>query len=300
MVQFQRERSTRLSFFNMLVLRGSTLLIAIITLALVAVYLETNNTPMQLVSVTTDNKEYTRQSFGLTVVHCREQKMEWLDDVPKHWKVNVYETCGENVSNFSRPFKNAGSEEYSAYLQTIIDQYDSLPDISVFVQSDVLIGHGRKGKKVEHSPFSNFNDLVNATESWGQQSGLGLLAYGPQMNPINNINSTLYYIETYPREIFDIVGLGYTANDTKVKARSGACFAVHRDRIRANAIEIYSTLQESILAKQPSVARKQCCGLENTWHAVLGESYILPKKSTVDHLWSAVQKLRDTEKERYT
>ena len=290
MVQIHRKHNTRISSFNRLIplfFIGSALLI-INNLAFV-VRLETKNiAPMQESLLATQEKE-PKQSFGLTVVHCRE-KMEWLHDVPTDWKVTVYETCGENVSNFSRPFKNAGAEECSAYFQTMIDQYDSLPDISVFVQSDILIGHGREGKPLdsEHSPFSNFNDLVNTTESWGQ-SGKGLLAYGPRMRALKNINSTINFVSTYPREIFDIIGLSYTATDTMVKARSGACFAVHRDRIRANAIETYRTLQESILAKGKSQARRLCCGLENTWHAVLGEPYILPDTSTVDHLWNVLK-----------
>ena len=88
-----------------------------------------------------------------------------------------------------------------------------------------------------------------------------------------------------------MMGLNYTASDTDLRTRSGACFAVHRDRIRANAIEKYRTLQDSILAKRgQSRVKRQCCGLENTWHAVLGEEYILPVNSTVDHLWAKVQR----------
>ena len=100
----------------------------------------------------------SRKSYGLTVVHCREKNMEWLDDVPNDWHVTVYETCGQNVSRASLPFENAGSEECSAYLQTMIEHYDSLPDINIFVQSDVLFGSGREGKPidVEHSPFLYF------------------------------------------------------------------------------------------------------------------------------------------------
>ena len=253
---------------------------------------------MQLPPLKQEGEAGSKKSYGLTVVHCREKNMGWLDDVPKDWHVTVYETCGQNVSRASLPFKNAGSEECSAYLQTMIGHYDSLPDINIFVQSDVLIGSGRvKPLDVEHSPFHNFGDLVNATESWaGQQQsgGLGLLAYGPSMGKIKNINSTQNYILTYPREIFDIMGLNYTASDTNLRTRSGACFAVHRDRIRANAIEKYRTLQDSIVAKgrdskSKRQARRQCCGLENTWHAVLGEEYILPAHSTVDHLWGEVK-----------
>lgn len=247
---------------------------------------------MQLSPLKPGDETASKISYGLTVVHCREKNMEWLDDVPKDWHMTVYETCGQNVSRASLPFKNAGSEECTAYLQTMIEHYDSLPDINIFVQSDVLIGSGReKPLDVEHSPFHNFGDLVNATESWaGQQQtgGLGLLAYGPGMNTLKNINSTQNLLITYPREIFDLMGLNYTASDTNLRTRSGACFAVHRDRIRANAIEKYRTLQGSIVSKGKREAKRHCYALENTWHAVLGEEYILPTHSTVDHLWGEV------------
>lgn len=240
----------------------------------------------------------TPPKFGLTVVHCRERNVsQWISDVPADWDLTVYEACGENISAASVPFQNAGNEECTAYLQTMIRQYDDLPDVNVFVQSDVLLGTGRDGKKFvhEHSPFDSIEELIRATGRWwwGDDGGgvvddddeRGFLHFGPEGQQLQmNIARGDPYVEGYPKEVFDTVGLNYT-DETMARTRSGACFAVSRARIRSNSIETYRKLQESLLDKESSVAKKLCCGLENTWHAMLGEPYMLPTTSTVDRLW---------------
>ena len=107
-------------------------------------------------------------------------------------------SLSQTVSQASLPFKNAGSEECSAYLQTMtIKHYESLPNTNIFLQSDVLICYRREGKLLllEHSPFHNFADLVNATESWvgrQQSGGLGFLAYAPPRMNLKNITEIAF------------------------------------------------------------------------------------------------------------
>ena len=80
-----------------------------------------------------------------------------------------------------------------------------------------------------------------------------------------------------------MMGLNYTSNSTSVSSRADA-FAVTKDRILMNVVDKFIHLKEEILKRNPDDARKLCCGLENAWHAILGEPYDLPETSTVDHL----------------
>ena len=235
-----------------------------------------------------DSKNVT---YGLTIAHCKETKMDWLNDVPRDWKVKIYETCGQNISRFSQQFKNAGSEECTAYLSTMIEGYlnDNLPDINIFAQSDVLVGTGRPDQN-PHSPFHNFSELVSAVTQWNGGGSGDYLAFGPNiLMPIPNMNEKLFYLDYYVRDIFNMMGLNYTSNSTSVRSRAGACFAVTKDRIRTNVVDKFIHLKEEILKRNPDEARKLCCGLENTWHAILGEPYDLPETSTVDHLWKNLE-----------
>ena len=235
----------------------------------------------------------TTTSYGITIVHCKEGNMEWLDDIPPSWNLKIYETCGQNISQqFSKQFQNAGSEECSAYLTTMIDEYESLPDINVFIQSDVLLSHG-KGRKIvggkqlraEHSPFKEMKDLVHEIEN--KMESLQYLAFGPEMPVKRNIAKYQgKHTALYAKEIFDMMHIPYEMEGTDVQARSGACFAVHKDRIRAHSLEQYKSLRDSVLQKNFQESKRQCSALEGTWHVLLGEEYIIPSNSTLDHLWT--------------
>ncbi|CAB9530884.1 expressed unknown protein [Seminavis robusta] len=244
-------------------------------------------------------------TVGLTVVHCNEDwsRMSWLDEIPSHWKLVIYETCGQTISKaFSRPWKNAGPEECTGYLQTMIDQYDNLPDINIFFQSDGLLGRGRPQKfyTIEHSPFKTIQELINATmeysPSWNESH---FLHYGPKFLRILNVNSKENYIDYNAREVLDTMQMPYlkihenntALNATSSMTRSGACFAVSPDRIRAKPVELYKQLRDSLYdAFEEGGSRKsrpRCCALEQLWHAILGSPYVLPTNETVDHLWDA-------------
>ncbi|GFH53739.1 hypothetical protein CTEN210_10215 [Chaetoceros tenuissimus] len=255
--------------------------------------IEANKDQTQIENVVQNIGEEAKKSnlrYRFTIVHCREpiEQIQWIHTLPSNWDIIVYETCGQNVSNYSRPFQNAGSEECTAYLTTMVEDHDDPYDVSAFVQSDVLLGSGRvKLLYAEHSPFWTSAQVVSTVEKWAEKKdGSGLLMFGPQMLTIENINdSDIPYLGSYPREVFDTMGLSYTKNSTRIDTRSGACFAVRKERIHSLDKQKLITLKDRIFDLPKDNVRKMCCGLENTWHAVLGEDCELPKHSTVDHLW---------------
>ena len=228
-------------------------------------------------------------SYGITIVHCKEIQMEWIPELPNHWDITIYETCGEHISDYSMPYQNAGSEECTSYLETIIDQYDNLPNISIFVQSDILLDHGKKNREliVQHSPFCHISELINFTVEWAESNQGSYVAYGPTLREPKNISKKLPYVEEYPKELYDDLKLSLNEKGTLIQGTSGACFAVHRDRIHKHSVDIYKELQRKILQEKKR-ARRRCCAFENMWHIVFGENDILSNNAILNQQWSNI------------
>jgi hypothetical protein len=229
-------------------------------------------------------------TFGLTVVHCKEENMTWVNQqVPSHWQLSVFETCQQNVSRASIPFTNAGSEECTGYFETIIRDYESLPDINIFLQSDGLSGYSGQVKRPRdglefggHTPFRTISELEQATRQKMLIEGRQFVNYGWPIEFGEVIHDNTTYSKHYLAELFAAVG---RQNETRTSTRPGACFAVHRDRIRASPKSLYMMLQDRILTSDDDESHRRCCALENSWHVLFGESATLPVESSVDHLY---------------
>eukprot|EP00546_Thalassionema_frauenfeldii_P006093 CAMPEP_0178919024 /NCGR_PEP_ID=MMETSP0786-20121207/14174_1 /TAXON_ID=186022 /ORGANISM="Thalassionema frauenfeldii, Strain CCMP 1798" /LENGTH=240 /DNA_ID=CAMNT_0020592843 /DNA_START=352 /DNA_END=1071 /DNA_ORIENTATION=- len=218
---------------------------------------------------------------GLVVVHCQREEPEiaWVNDIPAKWKTAIYETCGRQLSpTLSIPFKNRGREECTGYFQYILDHYDNLPEINVFLQDDAFFNYSKE--HLWHTPFANFNALKNATLKHLHQSR-GFLHYGENKGLFGKrIPDTKGYTEGYVVQVMQDLGLPPAKTGTWVTSRPKSSFAAHRDRILANSRETYKLMQQRILnASTNSEAHKRCCALESTWHLVFGEPYDLPKSS---------------------
>jgi hypothetical protein len=231
----------------------------------------------------------TRGGIGISVVHCKEDNMTFLDQVPHDWRpFKVYENCGQRAHpNASAPFKNAGSEECTAYLDYVIANYDNLPEVSVFIQSDALRGY-RKDRKVTqaHTPFASIPEMANHIQRAFKDAQQGFLHFGPPLNFGSRVwNGN--YIGHYLNETWNDMGLLSTPT-TEVKTRPGACFAAKKDRILSVKKETYKTIQSRILSSNSDVARRRCCALEISWHVLFGEPAILPETSSMDHLYKNI------------
>jgi hypothetical protein len=190
-------------------------------------------------------KMWLHDKVGILVVHCQEsERMDWLheDFMPSLWKVRVYEKCGQNSTKWSTSLPNYGSEECTAYLRYIIDEFDDLPDVNYFLQSDAfLLRPGNKFKVVAHTPFFTLEDMINVTlplmmyrhgdgdGGGGNSSLIPFLHLGPMgiySKEMNNGPDAVAYIPEILRRsnvTFD--------NDTIVNWHAGACFAVRKERI---------------------------------------------------------------------
>ncbi|MCJ1392605.1 hypothetical protein MMC18_005475 [Xylographa bjoerkii] len=73
---------------------------------------------------------------ALVVVSLKEEKVDWLDGILPEWERNVYVVDGEALSEGAklRIPKNKGREGM-VYLSFIIDNYDRLPNVTLFLHS---------------------------------------------------------------------------------------------------------------------------------------------------------------------
>lgn len=238
-----------------------------------------------------DRANPAEETIGLAVVHCKEYNTTFLDQVPDDWRpFKVYDTCGQNSHpNASEPFKNAGSEECTVYLDHVITNYDNLPDISIFIQADALRGYqAREGRDVmqAHTPFGSMAELTDHTKR--SLDGRGFVHFGPPLaffgGMVQGNNSNIEYLIN---ETWSDIGL-YSNKTTVARTRPGACFAVRKERILANKKEVYRRIQSKILASNRDMSRRRCGALENSWHAMFGEPSVLPISSSMDHIYQNI------------
>jgi hypothetical protein len=120
-------------------------------------------------------------SYALVVVACKAG-LDWLLDVPKEWRVLVFEKCGPTIgASMSindastkatisshvefRAIENIASEECTAYLEHIIEFCHNSTDIAVFMHDDGLVPcNKRTDHRSAHSPFHNFSQIAEATQ----------------------------------------------------------------------------------------------------------------------------------------
>jgi len=233
---------------------------------------------------------------GMVVAKCRE-KLPFTVPPGFGWEVTVYETCeehpleNENEEKRVRVYlENADREECSSYLQYIIDNYNDLPDINIFLREDAVSPY-EQGSAWQ-TPFGTIWALENATRSHILEKhgflhyGMDVGQWGEKTNGDKPDISTLPYVRELWSDLgLDTAGATGATNQYRTETRRGNCFAVHRDRILSNPREFYSTLRkrlEDSYSEPSSVTKRRCAALEKTWHVVFGEPAILPKHSTLD------------------
>jgi Protein of unknown function (DUF3431) len=239
-------------------------------------------------------KMWLHDKVGILVVHCQEsERMDWLheDFMPSLWKVRVYEKCGQNSTKWSTSLPNYGSEECTAYLRYIIDEFDDLPDVNYFLQADALImlkpGTNDMGG---HTPFDTLEDLINTTLPLMNHPGGGsnLIPF-LHLSPMAisywiNLNN-IPLVHVYVPEILRRSNVTFD-NDTIVNWHAGACFAVRKEQILEKGKDFFQKLHDLIAVdvyKNGSDVREACWSLEATWPQVFGVPVDLPKEATVMH-----------------
>jgi hypothetical protein len=268
-----------------------------------------NKTDPSMIMMQQSNEAKKDITYALVVVACKAG-MDWLLDVPKEWRVVVFEKCGPTIDASSmsllshvefRPLENVASEECNGYLDYIIDLYHDLTDITVFMHDDGLIPYNKRTNPVEiHSPFHNFSQIVDATQRF----------LTPSNRSLDKRSMTLQrgFLHFGTKEIREKWGKDpyhgkaqqalwpfYATQENPKPPRiltykPSANMAVRKERILLRPWDVYRGLKRHVYHSRHVMpggigdARQYCCAMERQWHMLFGEPPILPGNAMVTDL----------------
>ncbi len=220
--------------------------------------------------------------LACVVCHCRED-LSWLTNltsVPSGASLHLYEKCGWDSSDFlaslspvfsggifvtHQPDGPVRGDECTGYLSFITDHYDSLPDYSVFLQSD----------PDHHLYFPYLNSVLQA------------VSVGSYSVPFLHLNFHRHYQTTTPC-MRDVEAFIFNLSTTVppvplIGTYCCAQFVVSGDRIRAHPVGFYRRAlsmvdgsMADICSPVPPRRSSHCYVLEFLWHVVFGEPRFLP------------------------
>ena len=236
--------------------------------------------------------EHTGDTYTLVVVRCAGN-MTWLDDVPKDWRIYVYEKCLSKTkpisTNYSIPTTNKGSEECNGYLDYLYDHYDNLTSVTIFVHDDAFYPWSKWKGASAHTPFASFYELVNATKTYLLKDQ-GFLHFG--VSKISQPWGTDVNHGAAEKILWPYIRTDEMPNPPeKVVFKPSAHMAVRREAIQRRKRETYYAMLQQVrhTSHVPDhlEARQFCCALERSWHMLFGEQPALSQRANV------AQQLRD-------
>jgi len=217
----------------------------------------------------------------LVVVRCKGN-LTWLSDVPSDWSIRVYEKCQSTPStNYSvMTATRAGAEECNGYLDYIVDNYDDLSSVTVFMHDDGLYPWSKHKGLDAHTPFYSFGQVVDAIKNYLPQSQ-GFLHFGVQT--IRECFGTDGYHGGAQKMLWPQFR---TENITKPPKhmffKPGANMAVRREQIHWRPKSTFEALlkQSRYSRDVPGHydSRQICTAIERMWHVLFGIPPTLPFK----------------------
>jgi hypothetical protein len=226
-------------------------------------------------------------SFALVVARCRGN-LTWLSEVPSDWSIIVYEKCQHTPStNYSvLTAHQAGAEECNGYLDYIVDHYDNLRPVTVFMHDDGLYPWSKWKGKSAHTPFYSFRQVVNATQEYLTPTQ-GYVTFG--VTTITEKFGSDGYHGLGQKILWPyFVTKNMTHPPDKISFKPSANMAVRREAILSRTKSTYEALlnQARYARNVPDHldSRQICCAIERMWHMLFGESPDLPMETRVTDL----------------
>jgi hypothetical protein len=226
-------------------------------------------------------------SYTLVVVRCRGN-MTWATDVPSDWTVVVHEKCedlpGTNFTSIFTARRTGAAEECNGYLDYIVDNYNKLSSVTVFMHDDGLSPWSKWKGNQAHTPFLNFKDLAKAVAKYLKRDRgflhLGVSRYEGQLSTeLQNIIWPYLKSPLVPDPPDHFV------------TKPSAHVAVRREQIRSRNLSTYQDLLYMLRNHEKFVpenstrgwmdSRDFCCQLELSWHVLFGQPAELPTSALV-------------------
>lgn len=206
-------------------------------------------------------------TVGIVVAHYNED-LSWLNDAKD--ACTVYSKGGEkNAPSYPyTPLPNIGREGHT-YLHHIVEHYNDLPDVTIFLQGNIddhvvigtkeIVDISRNTKPGEVTTFS-FREL----ELFDLWDGIPWELYPSwkRWSSIPRVNATKtpgqYWRQFFKKEVPESVGF-----------QPGALFAAHRDTIQQYPQELYrEMLNELFLGEMAHVNPETGHHMERFWLAM--------------------------------
>ena len=180
--------------------------------------------------------------YGISIVRCKENST-WINTLPKEWHITIHERCGEAVSqDFSVAVPNTETEDISAHMSYIADNYNNLPPVLIFLQPDAFVGYGKPDRKCAHTPFSTVDELINNVSAHLK----GFLALGPNQPSREELIGAPYH-GLYMNETWSYIFINDTIKEQKpLTFIPGSHFAVRKERVLQRPQSVYQNIANSI------------------------------------------------------
>lgn len=230
-------------------------------------------------------KPVTPLSVSFVICHCKERLgplLSNLSHVPMGSSLFVYEKCGiesavelvqfnekfsGGITVIAQPDGLVRGDECTAYLHFIETRYESLPDVTVFLQADT-----------ERHAFVSYLNTALATIQTDQYD-VGFL----HLNFHRHYQTTTPCMRDVERLLF---GLPDSVPPTPlIGTYCCAQFIVKRERISARPKQFYSHALSlvngsvnDVCSSTPPRRSSHCYVLEYLWHVVFGEPRFLPHR----------------------
>lgn len=249
-------------------------------------------------------------SYTLIVIRCKNN-VEWLREVPSDWRMVIYDKCGrdtndeypflnerENIAHYKA--LNVGAEECNGYFDYMLDYYDDLTDVNIFVHDDALKSYDKKhSPELVHTPFDTFEPLVNVTREYLTPEH-PFLHYG--VTEMAEVWGRDGYHGEAMKILWPYFAVPHTEASGNVTAENGATkrmqlgdppheltfkpsahMAVRKELILMRPKHTYSALLQQLQVSNDIPGyykpRQMCCAMERMWHIFFGEPAVMSKRS---------------------
>ena len=206
-------------------------------------------------------------TFTVVIVRCTGN-LTWLAEVPKDWKIVIYEKCLSLIEPISQnsitTAMNEGAEECNGYLDYIVDYYYNLTSVTVFMHDDGLAPWSKWKGAAAHTPFVSFTDLAHAVTTYLNKNQ-GFVHMG--VNRITESWGTDGYYGLAQKVLWPYIRSDQYPNTPEmIVFKPSAHMAVRQEQIQLRSQGTYESMLQQVryINSVPNHldARQSCCALE--------------------------------------
>ncbi|KAH8679831.1 hypothetical protein BGZ60DRAFT_400758 [Tricladium varicosporioides] len=217
----------------------------------------------------TENTRPPKVPKAFVVASFQKDDVNWVSEHFPDWEINRY-VVDNPSAQFTVP-KNKGRESM-VYLTYIIDNYDKLPDLMVFMHANRYQWHNDDPLYDGVPMLKNLQLPYLLSQGYANLRCVWTLGCPSEMNlEETNVDKSKTTWLAYPRAFKELF-----PNETLPKVVGVACcaqFSLTRSKIRERPIEDYKRYRQWLL-DTPLEDHISGRVLEYSWHFIFGKEYV--------------------------